>query len=145
MTEISKDPEELKREATWGPGVAGTVVPTACERKAFLEYLKTNRADGREAGSVRGQGPTCGGSLTLFMSLSERSQKGSEHLRTRPGSHAHRRPLVGVGMGTSKAVWVGVFKLICDFPLLSAAEEEAHRERHRDDHLPGTRRVAFHP
>lgn len=54
MTEISKDPEELKREATWVPGVTGTAVPTACERKAFLECLKTNRADGREAGIVRG-------------------------------------------------------------------------------------------
>lgn len=30
-------------------------------------------------------------------------------------------------------------------PLLPAAEEEAHRERHRDDHLPGARRVTFHP
>lgn len=60
MTEISKNTEELTKEATWGSGVAGTAVPTACERKAFLECLKTNQADGREAGNVRGWGPRVG-------------------------------------------------------------------------------------
>lgn len=53
---IRKNPKEFRRkEATWGSGVAGTTIPTACKRKAFLECLKSFRACmGRGTGGIRG-------------------------------------------------------------------------------------------